>query len=120
MKKSNVIWGVVCLVLAAVLEILNLTLPPDSMIFYAGEQNMRWVPAVVLAITGIVLLATARKPAEPANLPEQAKPIQDPEKAAQNKHLESIAWGLFLVMLGGFALVPKEMIAKGVWPIGLA
>jgi hypothetical protein len=62
-KKTNLIWGIVCLVLAAILEVLNLVLPPDSMIFYVGEQNMRWVPVVVLTITGIVLLFTARKKA---------------------------------------------------------
>jgi hypothetical protein len=63
-KKTNLIWGIVCLVLAAILEVLNLVLPPDSMIFYVGEQNMRWVPVVVLTITGIVLLFTARKKAD--------------------------------------------------------
>ena len=61
MNKTKLIWGVVCLVLAAVIEILNLTLPPESTMFYAGEENLRWVPAVVLAIVGIILLATARK-----------------------------------------------------------
>jgi LPXTG-motif cell wall-anchored protein len=60
-KKTNIIWGVVCLVLAAVLEVLNLVLPPESTMFYVGEENMRWVPVVGLAIAGIVLLATARK-----------------------------------------------------------
>ena len=47
MNKTKLIWGVVCLVLAAVIEILNLTLPPESTMFYAGEENLRWVPAVV-------------------------------------------------------------------------
>jgi len=64
MKKTNLIWGIVCLVLAAILEVLNLVLPPDSMIFYVGEQNMRWVPVVVLTIVGIVLLITGRKKAD--------------------------------------------------------
>jgi hypothetical protein len=43
----------------------------------------------------------------------------DPEKIALNKRLEAIAWGCFLVMLGGFALVPKEIIPKGIWSIGI-
>jgi hypothetical protein len=43
----------------------------------------------------------------------------DPEKAAQNKRLESIAWGLFLIILGGFALVPDATIPKGLWSIGV-
>ena len=42
-----------------------------------------------------------------------------PENVALNKRLESVAWGLFLIMLGGFALVPDETIPKGVWSIGV-
>jgi hypothetical protein len=40
--------------------------------------------------------------------------VQDPEKAALNKRLETIGWGCFLLLLGGFALVPDETIPKGV------
>ena len=29
----------------------------------------------------------------------------DPEKAALNKNLERMAWGLFLIMLGGFMFI---------------
>jgi hypothetical protein len=43
----------------------------------------------------------------------------DLEKVALNKRLESIAWGLFLIMLGGFALVPDQTIPKGLWSIGI-
>ncbi len=43
----------------------------------------------------------------------------DPEKAALNKRLETIAWGTFLIMLGGFALVPGDTISKGWWSIGV-
>jgi hypothetical protein len=43
----------------------------------------------------------------------------DPEKAALNKNLERIAWGCFLIMLGGFALVPNNTIPKGWWSIGV-
>ncbi len=43
----------------------------------------------------------------------------DPQKAALNKRLETAAWGLFLIMLGGFALVPAAAIAKGWWSIGV-
>jgi hypothetical protein len=38
---------------------------------------------------------------------------------ALNKRLEAIAWGCFLIMLGGFALVPPQTIAKGFWSIGV-
>src|SRR5512143_2390240 len=43
----------------------------------------------------------------------------DPEKAALNKRLEGIAWGFFLIMIGGFALVPKGVIPEGWWSIGV-
>ena len=119
MNKSQIIWGVVCLVVAAVLAVLNLTLPPESFMFQIGERNMPWVPPVVIGIVGIILLATAGKKEEPTATVEQVKPGQDPEKIALNKRLESVAWGLFLVMLGGFALVPDDTIPKGVWSIGI-
>ena len=43
----------------------------------------------------------------------------DPEKAALNKRLETVFWGLFLIMLGGWALIPSETIPKGAWSIGV-
>lgn len=119
MNKTQIIWGVICLLVAGVLAVLNLTLPPESFMFQIGERNMPWVPPVVIGIVGIVLLATAGKKAEPATPAEQVKPGQDPEKAALNKRLESVAWGLFLIMLGGFVLVPDDTIPKGVWSIGI-
>jgi hypothetical protein len=45
--------------------------------------------------------------------------IFNEEKAALNKRMEAIAWGLFLIMLGGFAFVPKEMVPKGAWSVGI-
>ncbi len=45
--------------------------------------------------------------------------IVNEEKAALNKKLESVAWGLFLIMLGGFAFVPDAMVPKGLWSIGV-
>jgi hypothetical protein len=68
---------------------------------------------------GIVLLATAGKKEEPTTQVELVKPGEDPEKKALNKRLESVAWGLFLIMLGGFALIPDNTIPKGVWSIGI-
>lgn len=119
MNKSQIIWGVICLLVAAALAVLNLTLPPDSLMFQIGSRNMPWIPPVVLAGVGLVLLATAGKKEEPVAQVEQVKPGQDPEKKAQNKRLESVAWGLFLIMLGGFALVPDTTIPKGAWSIGI-
>lgn len=53
---------------------------------------------------------------------EQAsKPVsvKDPEKAALNKRLETMFWGLFLIMLGGWAFVPEETVPRGLWSIGV-
>lgn len=119
MNRTQLIWGIVCLIIAAVLGVLNLTLPPESIMFQIGNQNMPWVPPVVLAGVGIVLLLTAVKKEEQTSQEEVIKPTQDPEKASLNKKLESIGWGLFLIMLGGFALVPSNTIPKGVWSIGV-
>ncbi len=45
--------------------------------------------------------------------------VPDPEKVALNKRLETMAWGLFLIMLGGFAFVPKSLLPDGSWSIGV-
>jgi hypothetical protein len=42
----------------------------------------------------------------------------DPEKAQLNKRYESVAWGFFFVMLGGFMLIPETTVSKGFWSIG--
>jgi len=119
MNKSQIIWGVICLVIAIILGVLILTLPPESFMFQIGNQNMPWVPTVVIAGVGFVLLVTAKNKEEQPTALEPAKPGQDPEKTALNKRLESVAWGLFLIMLGGFALVPANTIPKGVWSLGV-
>src|SRR5512142_191907 len=50
---------------------------------------------------------------------QDTKLVQDPEKAALNKRLETTFWGLFLIMLGGWALIPAATIPKGAWSIGV-
>ncbi len=45
--------------------------------------------------------------------------VLDPAKVELNKRLESIAWGLFLIMLGGFMFVPKAYAPEGLWSIGV-
>ncbi len=40
----------------------------------------------------------------------------DPRKQALNKQLETVGWGLFLIMIGGFALV--KGVPEGLWLIG--
>ena len=119
MNRSQLVWGIICLIAAVALVVLNLTLPPESVMFQIGNQNMPWIPPVVLTVVGIILLATARKKEEATTQPESVKQGQDPAKAAVNKRLESVAWGLFLIMLGGFALVPSNTVPKGLWSIGV-
>jgi hypothetical protein len=116
MNKSKLVGGIICLAIAAVLTVANLRLPPEDLMFQVGAVNMPWVPPVVLAIVGIVLLATMNQPKK-----EEAKePVTvDPEKAALNKRLETAAWGAFLIMLGGFMFVPDEIIRGGWWSIGV-
>ena len=52
---------------------------------------------------------------------QDAKPIHvpDPEKVAMNKRFVTIGWGFFLVMLGGFMLIPETTVSKGFWSIGI-
>jgi hypothetical protein len=40
----------------------------------------------------------------------------DPRKQELNSRLETVSWGLFLIMLGGFALV--KGVPEGTWLIG--
>ena len=119
MNKSQLIWGTICLALAVLLGVLTLVLPPANLTFQIGDQNMPWIPAIVLGIVGIVLLATAGSSGQASVAAKQPEVAQDPEKVALNKRLENIGWGLFLIMLGGFALVPDETVPKGLWSIGV-
>jgi len=119
MNKSRLIWGIICLILAAVIGVLSFVLPLDSPFFYGGEYNFRWVPAVVLGIAGIVLLATAGSSGQAAAEAKQPTVVANPEKVALNKRLENVGWGLFLIMLGGAALVPDEAVNDGWWSIGV-
>ena len=117
MNKSKLIWGIICLVIAGGLVVANLTLPPENLMFQVGDVNMPWVPPVVLGIVGIILLATVNQPEEKEET--KAEINVDPDKAAMNKNFERVAWGAFLVMLGGFMFVPQEIIRGGWWSIGV-
>ena len=119
MNTSRLIWGVICVVLAAALGVLCIVLPPENLMFQIGDQNRPWVPAVALGIVGIVLLATAGSGGQAAIEPKQPAIIPDPEKVALNKRLENIGWGLFLIMWGGSALVPDKAVSDGWWSIGV-
>ena len=51
---------------------------------------------------------------------EQLPPLDTAPKDAQtlNKRLETISWGLFLVMFGGLKLVPASIVPEGAWLLG--
>jgi hypothetical protein len=51
--------------------------------------------------------------------PMQSSTAPSSDKTALNKRLETMAWGLFLIMLGGFMFVPKNFAPDGLWSIGL-
>jgi len=120
MNKANLIWGIICLVVAGGLAVANLTLPPEDLVFQIGDRNMPWIPPIVLAVIGIILLANVNQKGE-EKMTEQTKVEKtiDPEKAAMNKRFESIGWGFFFIMLGGFMFIPDSMVEKGLWSIGI-
>lgn len=62
MEKSRLIGGIVCLVLATFLGALWFALPQDELMFMVGDSNI-YLPPIILAVAGIVLIATARKKA---------------------------------------------------------
>lgn len=118
MNRSQLVWGIISLVLAVMLAVLNVVLPADKIRFMVGDRNMPWVPPFILGVLGIVMLVTAGRGEQQAAQATQP-PTIDEEKAALNKRLETIGWGCFLVMAGGFALVPRGVIPGGVWSIGV-
>jgi len=120
MNKSRAIWGVICLALAGLLAVLNLTLPPEDLMFTVGAQNMPWVPPIILGVLGLILLGSSviNQPTDDERA-EKPEVVIDPDKAALNKRLETICWGLFLIMLGGFMFVPEEFIKGGWWSVGI-
>ena len=123
MNVSRLIWGIICLAIAGLLTLANLALPPERLMFQVGDVNMPWVPPVVLGIVGIILLAASFQRGESQGVgskPESKAEITvDPDRAALNKRLETIAWGCFLILLGGFMFVPQEIINGGWWSIGV-
>ena len=118
MNKTRLIWGIICLVITGVLVVANLRLPPENLMFQVGDVNMPWVPPLVLGIVGVVLLGLAFRGDEAVEEPKE-EIVLDSEKAALNKRLETIAWGCFLILLGGFMFVPEEIVKGGWWSIGV-
>ena len=59
MNKGRLISGGICLGIAALLAILNFTLPPEKLMFTVGDQNMPFVPTIILGIVGGAFLFSA-------------------------------------------------------------
>jgi len=119
MNKPRLIGGIICLAIAAFLTVLNVVLPADNLMFMIDDTNMPFLPPIVLGILGVVLLVTAVTAAPKEAKPDKLAFTPDPEKTALNKRLETMAWGFFLIMLGGYMFVPHTVVAKGLWPIAV-
>jgi hypothetical protein len=123
MNRSQAIGGFICLAIAALLAVLTVTLPADKIMFMIGDVNAPIVPVIVLAVVGLGLVIMARKHEETASAPVAAKTkeeqLQSEEKKALNGRLEAMGWGLFLIMIGGFMLIPGDQIPRGVWSVGV-
>lgn len=117
MNKSKLVWGIILLAIAAGLAVANLTLPPEDLMFQIGDINAPWIPAIVIGVVGIILLATVNEPEEKKG--EVKAAVVDPQKAALNKNFETMAWGFFLIMIGGHMFVPEAAIPGGWWSIGV-
>lgn len=118
MNRSRFTGAIICLGIAILLGVLYFTLPPDRLMFMVGDRNLAYVPSIVLGIVGVILLVSSFGVSETPEA-EKREVVIDPDKAALNKRLEAFGWGLFLVMLGGFMLVPGDQIPKGWWSIGV-
>jgi hypothetical protein len=117
MNKGRLIGGIICLAAALLVAVLFVALPEGKVTFTVNGTNMPFVPVVGLGIVGVWLLIQARETGE-GDVTTTAR-VAQPEKARLNKRLETIGWGLFFIMLGGFAFVPHELVAKGLWSIGV-
>ena len=96
MNKSRLIWGIICLALAALLAVLTIVLPESNMMFMVGDTNVPIAPAIILGILGVALLVTARRRGKEESTQEEPPAIiQDPEKVAVHGQLVLIGWGFF-------------------------
>ena len=59
MDKGKLIGGITCLAVAVLLGILYMVLPEGDVMFMVGDDNVIWVPILVLAGIGVALLSTA-------------------------------------------------------------
>ncbi len=49
---------------------------------------------------------------------DQPRRDQDAKKRALDKRLDSLGWGLFLIMICGLWLAPEGLVPEGSWLIG--
>jgi uncharacterized integral membrane protein len=121
MNVGRLVGGLICLAIAALLAILNSTLPENELMFMVGDQNMPLLPVAILGVVGVILLATVGLGKQDRADAAAAAPAAPPDEAkiALNKRLEAIGWGCFLIMLGGFSFVPARIVPKGLWSIGI-
>jgi hypothetical protein len=49
---------------------------------------------------------------------DQPKTDKDAHKGPKDKRLDSIGWGVFLIMTGGLWLAPEGLFPEGTWLIG--
>lgn len=117
MNKTLLTWGIICLALAGVLVVAGFVLPSEYVTFMIGGRSMLWIPLVILCVVGCVLLVRAGVRAAAEAKPQQT--VANPEKAALNRRLEGAGWGLFLIMVGGFIIVPQSQVPQGLWSIGI-
>jgi hypothetical protein len=58
MNRTRIIWGVVCLVIGAVLSVAYWRLPAEELMFNIGEVNVAWLPALIFSVVGFALLVS--------------------------------------------------------------
>jgi hypothetical protein len=117
MNKILFTWGIICLALAGLLVVVGFVLPSEYVTFMIGGRSMLWIPLVILCAVGCILLINAGVRAAAEAKPQEIS--ANPEKATLNKRLEGAAWGLLLIMVGGFMFVPQSQVPQGLWSIGI-
>ena len=59
MNKGQLVGGIICLALAALLGVAMFALPEGKVVFMIGDNNVPWVPVIVLAGIGVALISTS-------------------------------------------------------------
>ena len=59
MNKGQLVGGIICLAVAALLGVAMFALPEGKVVFMLGDNNVPWVPVIVLAGIGVALLSTS-------------------------------------------------------------